>query len=257
MYIHDLNPIAFSLFKFIIYWYSLSYLFGFIFSYFYVKFILNKDFVNISFAIFEDFLVWAVIGVIIGGRVGYVIFYNLNFYLDNPIEILKIWQGGMSFHGGLIGVILSIFFFSKLKKVNFLNLLNLVSSCAPIGLFLGRLANFVNRELIGRPTNSDWGVLFFENDVLRHPSQIYEAIFEGLIIFIVILYIIKKKYYTSINVSSLFLIMYGFFRFTVEFYREPDSHLGFIFMNISMGQLLCLPMVLLGLTFVKKKNVGY
>ena len=257
MYIHELNPVAFSLFNIKIYWYSLSYLFGFIFSYYYVKFILSKDFINLNLKIFEDFLGWAVLGVILGGRIGYVIFYNLNFYLNNPIEILKIWQGGMSFHGGLIGVILSIFFFSKLKQINFLNLLNLVSSCAPIGLFLGRLANFVNRELIGRPTNSDWGVLFFENDVLRHPSQIYEAIFEGLIIFIVIFYIIKKKYYTSINVSALFLIMYGFFRFTIEFYREPDSHLGFIFMNISMGQLLCLPMVLLGLMFVKKKNVGY
>ncbi len=257
MYIHELNPIAFSLFNLKIYWYSLSYLFGFIFSYFYVKFVLDKGFVNISLKIFEDFLGWAVIGVVIGGRIGYVIFYNLNFYLENPVEILKIWQGGMSFHGGLIGVIASIFFFSKLKKINFLNLLNLVSSCAPIGLFLGRLANFVNRELVGRPTNSDWGVLFFENDVLRHPSQIYEAIFEGLIIFIVILYIIKKKYYTTINVSSLFLMMYGFFRFTIEFYREPDSHLGFVFMNISMGQLLCLPMILLGLMFIKKKNVGY
>ena len=129
----------------------------------------------------------------------------------------------------------------------------------PVGkLFVSKvLYNFVNKELIGRPTNSDWGVLFFENDVLRHPSQIYEAIFEGFIIFIVIFYIIKKKYYTYINVSSLFLIMYGFFRFTIEFYREPDSHLGFDFMNISMGQLLCLPMVLLGLMFVKKKNVGY
>ncbi len=257
MYIHELNPIAFSLFNFKIYWYSLSYLFGFIFSYFYVKLILDKDFVNINFKIFEDFLGWAIIGVVVGGRIGYVIFYNLNFYLNNPIEILKIWQGGMSFHGGLIGVILSIFFFSKLKKINFMNLLNLVSSCAPIGLFLGRLANFVNRELVGRPTNSDWGVLFFENDVLRHPSQIYEAIFEGLIIFIVIFFIIKKKYYTFINVSSLFLIMYGFFRFIIEFYREPDSHLGFIFINISMGQLLCLPMIILGLMFVKKNNVRY
>ena len=257
MYIHELNPIAFSLFNFKIYWYSLSYLFGFIFSYFYVKLILDKDFVNINFKIFEDFLGWAIIGVVVGGRIGYVIFYNLNFYLNNPIEILKIWQGGMSFHGGLIGVILSIFFFSKLKKINFMNLLNLVSSCAPIGLFLGRLASFVNRELVGRPTNSDWGVLFFENDVLRHPSQIYEAIFEGLIIFIVIFFIIKKKYYTFINVSSLFLIMYGFFRFIIEFYREPDSHLGFIFINISMGQLLCLPMIILGLMFVKKNNVRY
>ena len=257
MYIHELNPVAFSLFNFKIYWYSLSYLFGFIFSYYYVKYILHKDFINLNFKIFEDFLGWAVLGVILGGRIGYVIFYNLNFYLNNPIEILKIWQGGMSFHGGLVGVILSIFFFSKFKKINFVNLLNLASSCAPIGLFLGRLANFVNKELVGRPTNSDWGVLFFENDVLRHPSQIYEAICEGLIIFIVIFFIIKKKYYTYINVSSLFLIMYGLFRFTIEFYREPDSHLGFIFMNISMGQLLCLPMILFGLMFVKKKNVGY
>ena len=257
MYIHELNPIAFSLFNFKIYWYSLSYLFGFIFSYCYVKFVLNKDFVNMDFKIFEDFIGWAVLGVIFGGRIGYVIFYNLNFYLENPIEILKIWQGGMSFHGGLIGLILSIFFFSKSKKVNFLDLLNLVSSCAPIGLFLGRLANFVNRELIGRPTNSDWGVIFFENDVLRHPSQIYEAIFEGLIIFFVIFYIIKKKYYRFLNISSLFLIMYGIFRFTIEFYREPDSHLGFIFMNISMGQLLCLPMILIGSIFLRKKNVRY
>ena len=257
MYIHELNPIAFSLFNFKIYWYSLSYLFGFVFSYYYVKFVLNEDFVNMDFKIFEDFIGWAVLGVIFGGRIGYVIFYNLNFYLENPIEILKIWQGGMSFHGGLLGVILSIFFFSKSKKINFLDLLNLVSSCAPIGLFLGRLANFVNRELIGRPTNSDWGVIFFENDVLRHPSQIYEAIFEGLIIFFVIFYIIKKKYYRFLNISSLFLIMYGIFRFTIEFYREPDSHLGFIFMNISMGQLLCLPMILIGSIFLRKKNVRY
>ena len=257
MYIHELDPIAFSLFNFKIYWYSLSYLFGFIFSYYYVKFILNKDFVNMNFKIFEDFLGWAVLGVIFGGRIGYVIFYNLDFYAENPIEILKIWQGGMSFHGGLIGVILSIFIFSKSKKIYFFDLLNLVSSCAPIGLFLGRLANFVNRELIGRPTNTNWGVLFFEDDVLRHPSQIYEAIFEGLIIFIVIFYIIKKKYYTSINIYSLFLIMYGIFRFTIEFYREPDSHLGFIFLNISMGQLLCLPMIIIGLIFLRKKNVRY
>ena len=257
MYIHELDPIAFSLFNFKIYWYSLSYLFGFIFSYYYVKFVLNKDFVNINFKIFEDFLGWAVFGVIFGGRIGYVIFYNLDYYSENPIEILKIWKGGMSFHGGLIGVILSIFLFSKSKKINFFDLLNLVSSCAPIGLFLGRLANFVNRELIGRPTNSNWGVLFFEDDVLRHPSQIYEAIFEGLIIFIVIFYIIKRKYYTYINIYSVFLIMYGIFRFTIEFYREPDSHLGFIFVNISMGQLLCLPMIFIGLVFLRKKNVRY
>ena len=141
MYIHELNPIAFSIFNFKIYWYSLSYLFGFIFSYFYAKFVLNKGFVNLSFKSFEDFLSWSVIGVIFGGRIGYVIFYNFTFYLENPIEIFKIWQGGMSFHGGLLGVVLSIYFFSKLKNVNFVDLLNLVSSCLYCGYWIHATAS--------------------------------------------------------------------------------------------------------------------
>ncbi len=255
MFINNFDPVALEIFSFEIRWYSLSYIFGILIGWILSKRILISD-ANLKEK-FDDYITFLIIGIVVGGRLGYVLFYNFEYYYSNFIEIFKIWQGGMSFHGGLIGLILSIFFFSKSKKVNFLDLLNLVSSCAPIGLFLGRLANFVNRELIGRPTNSDWGVIFFENDVLRHPSQIYEAIFEGLIIFFVIFYIIKKKYYRYINISSLFLIMYGIFRFTIEFYREPDSHLGFIFMNISMGQLLCLPMILIGSIFLRKKNVRY
>ncbi len=254
MYIHDLNPIAFQLFNFNIYWYSLSYLFGFIFSYFYAKYLITNHYIKINFKIFEDYLSWAVIAVIIGGRLGYVVFYNFEYYSEDPLKILKIWQGGMSFHGGLFGVILSIYLYSKFKKINFLDLSNLVAACAPLGILLGRLANFINGELIGRPTNSNWGILFNENDVLRHPSQIYEAISEGLIILIVIFFIFKKKYHNSINVSALFLIMYGSLRFILEFLREPDNHMGFIYMNLSMGQILCLPMIFLGLNFIRCKK---
>ncbi len=252
MFVHNFNPVAFEFFNIKVYWYSLSYLFGFIFSYFYAKFLISQRFVIINFKDFEDYLGWAVIAVIIGGRLGYVFFYNLEFYLLNPLEILKIWQGGMSFHGGLCGLILSIFLFSKFRKINFLELSNLVSACAPFGIFLGRLANFINGELIGRPTNSTWGVLFNQNDILRHPSQIYEAFLEGFVIFFVILVIIKKNHHKSINIFAIFFIMYGFFRFILEFFREPDSQLGLILLNLSMGQLLSIPMIIIGVVFFKK-----
>ena len=251
MYIHDLDPVAFSVFNFKVYWYSLSYLFGFILSFFYAKFLILNNLIKIRFKIFEDFLGWAIIAVIIGGRLGYAIFYNLEFYSENLIEIFKIWQGGMSFHGGLIGLTLSIFLYSKFKKIDFFELSNLVAACAPLGLFLGRLANFINGELVGRPTYSEWGVLFNENDVLRHPSQIYEAMLEGVVIYIVIFLIFKKKYHISLNVFAVFFIMYGFFRFIIEFFREPDSHLGLIYINLSMGQILSLPMIAIGLIFLR------
>jgi len=247
MYIHELNPIAFSLFNFKIYWYSLSYLFGFIFSYFYVKLILNKDFVNISFKIFEDFLGWAVIGVVIGGRMGYVIFYNLNFYLDNPIEILKIWQGGMSFHGGLIGVIFASIFFAKKNNQNPFLYMDIVALVAPVGLFFGRIANFINSELYGTITNVPWAVIFVQIDNLpRHPSQLYEALLEGLFLFLLLIYF-KNKFSNKPGViSGLFLIIYSFFRFIVEFYRVPDEQLGYIFLNLTMGQVVSLIFILSG-----------
>tara|TARA_Y100000766_G_C18773630_1_gene539561 strand:- start:123 stop:887 length:765 start_codon:yes stop_codon:yes gene_type:complete len=254
MYIHNLDPIAFTLFNLKVYWYSLSYLFGFLFSYFYAKYLIKKGYFKINFSNFEDFLGWAVLGVVFGGRIGYVIFYNIDFYYQNPTEILKIWNGGMSFHGGLLGLIFTVVLYSRFKKINYLDLFNLVSTCSPFGLFLGRLANFINGELIGRPTNSTWGVVFEENDVLRHPSQIYEAIFEGLVIFLIILFILKKKYHLKLNIFSVFLVLYGSFRFLLEFFRQPDSHLGFILINLSMGQLLCLPMVLFGFVFIKYKK---
>lgn len=254
MYIHNLDPIAFKIFNFSIYWYSLSYLFGFIFSFFYAKFLIQKGYVKLNFSYFEDFLSWAVVSVIIGGRLGYIFFYNLNFYLENPLFILKIWEGGMSFHGGLLGLIFSIFLYSKLKKIDFIELSNLVSACAPFGLFLGRIANFVNKELVGKPTDSNWGVLFIENDVLRHPSQLYESLFEGLVLFFLILYVFFKNYHKFVNIFAVFLIFYGLSRFALEFYREPDEHIGYIFQNFSMGQLLSFPMIIIGIVFLRYKK---
>ncbi len=255
MYIHNFNPVAFEFLNFKVYWYSLSYLFGFVFSFFYAKILINKNFFYLNFDDFEDFLFWAVISVIIGGRLGYIIFYNLDLYTKSPIEIFKVWKGGMSFHGGLCGLILSVLIYSRFKKLDSIELSNLVSACAPFGIFLGRLANFINGELIGKPTYSNWGVLFFENDVLRHPSQIYEAFFEGIVIFVVILFILLKKYHKSINIFAIFLILYGFFRFILEFLREPDFHLGLIIFNLSMGQLLSIPMIIIGIIFLKKDHV--
>ena len=254
MYIHNLDPIAFKIFNFSIYWYSLSYLFGFIFSFFYAKFLIQKGYVKLNFSYFEDFLSWAVVSVIIGGRLGYIFFYNLNFYLENPLFILKIWEGGMSFHGGLLGLIFSIFLYSKLKKIDFIELSNLVSACAPFGLFLGRIANFVNKELVGKPTDSNWGVLFIENDVLRHPSQLYESLFEGLVLFFLILYVFFKNYHKFVNIFAVFFIFYGLSRFALEFYREPDEHIGYIFQNFSMGQLLSFPMIIIGIVFLRHKK---
>ena len=160
----------------------------------------------------------------------------------------------MSFHGGLLGLVFSVVLYSRFNKVSNLDLFNLVSACSPFGLFLGRLANFINGELIGRPTNSDWGVVFEKNDVLRHPSQIYEATLEGLVIFLIIFFILKKGYHLRVNIFSIFLILYGSFRFLLEYFRQPDSHLGFVLINLSMGQILCLPMVLFGFIFLKYKK---
>jgi len=261
VYLHNLDPVAFKLFGLNVYWYSLSYLFGFIFSVFFSHYLIKNNFIKLDSGLMDDFLTWAIIGVILGGRLGYVFFYNLNFYFDNLQEIFYIWKGGMSFHGGLIGLILSTIIFSRLKKVSFLELSNLVASCAPIGIFLGRLANFVNGELIGRPTNSQWGVLYEKSGILRHPSQLYEALFEGIIIFIIINFFYKNKYYIKINIFSVFLILYSSARFLLEFFREPDQHLGFILGNLTMGQLLSIPMFLVGillLTYGKtSKNKRY
>ena len=192
MFINNFDPVAFQIFSFEIRWYSLAYIFGIIFGWFYCKKKLIKDEKLLN--LFNDLVTYIIIGIILGGRLGYIVFYNLEYYLDNFFEILMIWNGGMSFHGGLIGVILSTVIFSKKHKINSYIFLDLISLVAPIGLFLGRVANFINSELYGRETDVLWSVKFVAIDnISRHPSQIYEAIFEGLILFFLLNYFSKKN----------------------------------------------------------------
>ena len=231
-------------------WYSLAYIFGFIIGSIALK-RLNK----ISGQIIDDkkldsFFIWAVLGVILGGRIGYVFFYQINLFTNNPYYIFEIWNGGMSFHGGLIGLIISIYFFTKKINISFFYLSDLICLVAPIGIFLGRIANFINTELIGRPTDFFISVVYPSIDNLhRHPSQLYEALFEGIILFI-ILNIYFLKYNNSNRVGStsgLFLIIYSVFRIFLEFLREPDTHIGLYFNFISIGQILSLPLLLFGI----------
>ncbi|MBD22241.1 MAG: prolipoprotein diacylglyceryl transferase [Alphaproteobacteria bacterium] len=251
MYEHNLNPVALSFYGINVYWYSLAYIFGFLFSFWYSKFLIKKKILKLDFKIAEDFITFGIIAVILGGRIGYVFFYNFEYYLNDPINILKIWQGGMSFHGALLGLIIYLMIFAHKKKQSIVELANLLAFCSPFGIFLGRIANFINGELIGRETDGSWGIIYKFADQPRHPSQIYEAIFEGLIIFIILFIFSNSGLRKKLNAFSIFLILYSLSRFFIEFFREPDSHLGFIFNNISMGQALTLPMLIFGLIFLK------
>ncbi len=252
---HNIDPVAIKIFDINIYWYSLSYFFGFIFGIQYVKHLISKTNVNINSNHVDDFFVWSVIGVIVGGRLGYVFFYNSGYYLLYPIEILMVWRGGMSFHGGLIGLTISMYLFTKKKEIDFFTFANLISCGAPIGLFLGRIANFINGELSGKPTNGLWGVKFNGQEIPRHPSQLYESFFEGIVLFIILYLLAISQNFKKYNLACIFLIFYAVFRILIELFREPDEHLGLLIFNFSMGQILSLPMIFIGLLFLKiKKN---
>ena len=237
MFINNFDPVAFQVFSLEIRWYSLSYIFGIIFAWIYCNNFLIKE--NRVKDLFNDYIVYLIIGILVGGRLGYVFIYNLKYYLDNPIEIIMIWNGGMSFHGALIGIIIVTIFFSKNKNINMFYLLDLVAVTAPVGIFLGRFSNFMNSELYGRETELFWSVKFLKiDDLNRHPSQIYEAIFEGLVLFIILNYLYKRLSLQSGLISALFLILYSIFRFIIEFSREPDAQLGFIMIYFTMGQII-------------------
>ena len=209
---------------------------------------------NLNINLVDDFITWSILAVLIGGRLGYILFYNLDFYLTNPIEMIQIWKGGMSFHGGLIGLIVLMFFYSVLKKIKFSELANLVAYTCPVGIFLGRTANFINGELIGRPTNGSWGVLYPPENIARYPSQIFEAFFEGIILFIILNLFLRSKLKKKFQGFAIFLIFYSLFRFTLEFFREPDHHLGLILYDLSMGQILTIPMFIFGLIFLRHEK---
>ena len=253
MFTNNFDPIAFNLFIFEIRWYSLAYIFGILFGWFYCKKFLIKDKVILS--LFDDLITYLIIGIILGGRLGYVLFYSLKYYSENFIEIFFIWEGGMSFHGGLIGIMVATYLYSKKHKINKYIFLDLISVSAPIGLFFGRIANFVNGELVGKATNGTWGVIYPQiDDVPRHPSQLYECFLEGIILFIILNLIYFKKNYITGTVSSAFLFFYGIFRFISEIFREPDAHLGFLIGSLSMGMLLSLLMIFLSIILFYRIN---
>ena len=246
MFINNFDPVAIQIFSIEIRWYSLAYIAGILLGWILSKkiFISNPSLREK----FDDFITYIILGIIIGGRLGYVIFYNLEYYLDNLTDIFKVWQGGMSFHGGLIGVIAVSIWFSKKNNQDSFSYLDVVSIVAPIGIFFGRIANFINSELYGVETDVPWAVKFIQIDNLyRHPSQLYEAFFEGLILFFILIYF-RNKGFMKISglISSLFLVFYSTFRFVIEFYRVPDEQLGYLFFNLTMGQIISFAFFLVG-----------
>ena len=217
------------------------------------KVLIQKSDINEKF---DDYVTYLVIGIIIGGRLGYIIFYNFNYYISNLFDIFKVWEGGMSFHGGLIGIIVASILFSKKNNQDSFLYMDLVSLVAPIGIFFGRLANFINSELYGTPTDIPWAVTFIQIDNLsRHPSQLYEAILEGVILFIILMYFKNKDYLKKPGlISGLFLIFYSLFRFFIEFVRVPDEQLGYLIFELSMGQIISLISFVIGIILFYLKN---
>ena len=246
MFINNFDPVAFQVFSFEIRWYSLAYIIGLILGWFYCNRFLIKD-PKLKNA-FDDYITYIIIGIIIGGRLGYVIIYNFKYYINNPLEILMIWNGGMSFHGALIGIIIVTIIFCKNRDSSPFYFLDLVAVTAPIGIFLGRISNFINSELFGRETDVIWSVKFIKIDNLnRHPSQLYEAFLEGILLFLILNYLYKTLSRQNGLISSIFLILYSLFRFLVEFTREPDPQLGFIIFNFTMGQVISIFTFLMGI----------
>ena len=265
----DFNPVALSLGPISLHWYGLMYLFGIVGALFLAKRRASKPDSQWTAQQVENLLFWGFLGLFIGGRVGYVFFYNFEAFMHDPITLFKVWEGGMSFHGGLIGAICVIAIFAKKTGKTFMQVADFVAPLVPIGLMFGRFGNFINGELWGRVTNSSIGMLFPTsahadfmfvqshpewyslysqlNGILpRHPSQLYEMFFEGIILFIILNLFIRKPRPTG-SVSGLFLLCYGVFRFVIEFYRQPDEQLGLFLNIISMGQILCLPMIFGGI----------
>ena len=257
MYTHNLEPVLSDFGFLVIRWYSLAYIFGILIGWWLGKRIILKRFQNINFNIkeFDNLITYIIISMLIGGRIGYVLFYNSGYYLSNPFDILKIWEGGMSFHGALIGVILGTYWFSIKKNIPTFFLLDIVSFVAPIGIFFGRVANFINGELVGKTTDVFWGIIFpnIDNNI-RHPSQLYEAFFEGVVLFIIMNIILFRNNYKTGTCSYMFLFFYGIFRTFSEFFREPDSQVGFLFNLMSMGTILSFFMILAGTIIFLKKN---
>jgi phosphatidylglycerol:prolipoprotein diacylglycerol transferase len=248
-------------------YYSLMYLVAFFLTYVLVLYRLKKEDFNFSLETMQEFFPWGIFGLIIGARVGYVLFYNLGYYLHHPLGILIpidfsngirfVGISGMSYHGGALGIIIAALIFCRSRKINFWSLADLFCPAFPLGYTFGRIGNFINGELYGRVTNVPWGMFFpfAPSRELRHPSQIYEAFFEGIVLFVVLWVIRKKRPFAGFH-FALYIIGYGIIRFFIEYYREPDAHLGFIWHTLSMGQLLCFAMIITGVGIMIIRKTG-
>ncbi|HIJ60330.1 MAG TPA: prolipoprotein diacylglyceryl transferase [Nitrospirae bacterium] len=241
----NISPEILKIGPFAIRWYGLMYLIGFMCSYLLVRFLLKERKIKYDKDFVESLFSYLIIGLLIGARLGYVIFYNLSHYLQHPLEIFAIWYGGMSFHGGLIGAVIGGILFCKKFRIDFWQTSDIIILTAPIGIGLGRIGNFINAELYGRPTNSPLAMIFPTDPlrIPRHPSQLYEFFFEGVVLFI-ILWSIRNKNLPKGAITSLFIGLYGVFRFFIEFFREPDGHIGYFFGFITLGQILCILMII-------------
>jgi len=242
----DIDPVAFEIGPLIVRWYALAYIAGILAGWKYCQWLNRRPAGLVSQTALDDFLAWAVLGVILGGRLGYVLFYQPGHYLANPLAILEVWRGGMSFHGGLVGTAIAMILFAQARRIPLLALTDLVAAATPIGLGLGRIANFINGELYGRPTDVPWAVVFpAGGPAPRHPSQLYEAMLEGVALFLLLLVLVRvfEARKRPGLISGVFLLGYGAARIFAEFFREPDPQLGFLWGGATMGQLLTLPMM--------------
>jgi phosphatidylglycerol:prolipoprotein diacylglycerol transferase len=251
----NFDPVAFSIWIFDVRWYALADITGLILAWLYCRWMSRLPPQRLKPIDFDDFLLWATLGVVLGGRIGYVLFYKPDYYLQNPLEVFFIWRGGMSFHGGLLGVLAAIGLFARSRGVSYFTLSDIVGAATPIGLCLGRIANFINGELFGRTTDSTvvpWAMVFPQGGpIARHPSQLYEALLEGLLLFLVLHVMVRRGALQRTGlVSGAFMIGYGLARIVAELFRQPDDFLQFVLPHTTMGQVLSLPMVLIGIAII-------
>ena len=243
----EINPVAIEIGPLKVHWYGLMYLLAFALVWILGRYRIKKGMIDLTQQRFEDLIFYGVLGVILGGRLGYILFYQPSFYLAHPLEIFSIWDGGMSFHGGLLGVLLAMYLFGRKVGKTFFEVTDFIAPLVPLGLACGRLGNFINGELWGRPADVPWAMIFpGAGNIPRHPSQIYQMLLEGILLFI-ILWLFSGKKKPVGQVSAVFLMGYGVFRFIAEYTREPDSYLGFLALGFSMGQWLSIPMILAGI----------
>jgi phosphatidylglycerol:prolipoprotein diacylglycerol transferase len=252
-----LDPVLISLGPFAIRWYALAYILGILLGWLYARAIIANDRLwggraPMTVADYDDFILWVTFGIILGGRIGYVLFYNPAHFASHPLEILQVWKGGMSFHGGFLGCVLAVILFALRRGIPMLSLGDVTCAVGPIGLFLGRLANFINGELWGRPTDVAWAMVFPSGGTLpRHPSQLYEAALEGLVLFVTLAIVVRLGALKRPGlVIGTFAVGYAFTRSFCELFREPDAQLGFLWGGLTMGMILSVPLLLAGLAFM-------